>query len=353
MNTAEKNIGSTIVKYTENVIIRMSDFYPDNVGGQEFCEVSKAVFAELLHYKANDENNAPVDVNPDNTPTVIIKVKDFYPRAKTKEEYREISREEFNKLMDSYRTPEKEEKGDDDKITVRTRDFAPYIKSDEEYVNINWKTYVALLRRKAVEEYVVTPDSENSTTVKIRLRDFFPKVRLSKEYNDVSIYIYNELLRMRERIDPDHDKNFGDKIKIRLSDFYPDYLCKEEYIEVSRDVYECLINDKRTLNSQARQRERYEYQSDIDENKLGEICGMYSESAESVFMRNELLRNVYEAMDMINPDFSRRYYLKVALGYPVSEIAKLEGISQPAVSLCVNKAEGMIKEILKEKGLLK
>ena len=144
----------------------------------------------------------------------------------------------------------------------------------------------------------------------------------------------------------------SDKVIIRMSDFYPDHIGEKEFCEVSKEVYECLVKEKRAWKSKIRQQERYEYCSNIDENKLGEMCGVYSESAESIVMRNELLRSVYEAMDMINHDFSRRFYLKAVLGRSVSEIARSEGISQPAVSLSINKAERMIKKILEDKGLM-
>ena len=39
---------------SETVVIRMSDFYPDNVGGKEFCEVSREVYEELMKNKRED-----------------------------------------------------------------------------------------------------------------------------------------------------------------------------------------------------------------------------------------------------------------------------------------------------------
>ena len=427
INTGAKAI-DIIKKYTDNVIIRVSDFYPDSVGGQEYCEITKPVFFELLKYKAMDEGIDPTTVDPDNTPTVIIRVKDFYPRSGKKEEYREVSREEFNILMainmpyavgysdcgTSYKVvvmtkdfypflcsekeyteldgktyemlvsfkaveesdtkvaaePDKDgfhNRGNDNdnseydqtnaaeidgKITVRVRDFSPYIDSDDDYADIEWKTYVALLRIKACEEYIVTPDSDRDTTVKIRLRDFFPRVRLTKEYNEVSIFLYEELLRMKELSDPGYAVVNGDKVKIRLCDFYPEYHDEDEYTEVSRDVYNFLLDEKRRMKSSLRKQERYEYGWDIDYEKIGEMNGIYMDSAEDVFMENDLLRKVYAAMNQIKPELSRRYYLRYALGYSESKIAKMEKVSQPAVSMSIAKADKLIKEILREQGVI-
>ena len=450
-NTGAKVI-DIIKKYTEGVIIRMSDFYPERVGDQEYCMVSKAVYAELLKFKALEDDPEPTDIAPDNTPTVIIKVSDFYPGYDRKEDYKEVTREEYNILMAinmpyavgysdcgmSYKvvvmtkdfypflcteneytelegktyemlvsfkagkeddmdmsvvyetdmvelgssnfdadefddedntTDAKEDElpknsksendnanaadtESDEKITVRVKDFTPYIDSDEEYVDIEWKTYVGLLRIKACEEYIVTPDSDRDTTVKIRLRDFFPRVRLTKEYNEISIFLYEELLRIKELSDPGYAVMNGDKVKIRLCDFYPEYHDNDEYTEVSREVYNFLLDEKRRMKSSLRKQERHEYGWDIDYEKIGEMNGIYMDSAEEVFLENDLLRKVYAAMNQIKPELSRRYYLRHALGYSESVIAKMEKVSQPAVSMSIAKADKLIKDILREQGIL-
>ena len=83
--TAASN--SVVEKYTNNVIIRMSDFYPEAVGGQEYCMVTNEVYAELLRFKAIEEEADMEIITPENMPAVIIMVKDFYPDTKGGEEY--------------------------------------------------------------------------------------------------------------------------------------------------------------------------------------------------------------------------------------------------------------------------
>ena len=47
-------------------------------------------YSELLCFKAIEEGIAPAAADPDNTPTVIIELRDFYPRSRSKEQYIEI-----------------------------------------------------------------------------------------------------------------------------------------------------------------------------------------------------------------------------------------------------------------------
>ena len=91
-------------KYRNNIIIRMSDFYPENVGGQEYCVVSREVYIELLRFKAIDESLDPESIDPDRIPTVIIRIKDFYPSSE--DGYVEVSREIFNFMINEKRKME-------------------------------------------------------------------------------------------------------------------------------------------------------------------------------------------------------------------------------------------------------
>ncbi|MBQ7071295.1 MAG: sigma-70 family RNA polymerase sigma factor [Ruminococcus sp.] len=195
-------------KYRNNFIIRMSDFYPENVGEQEFCEVSREVFIELLRFKAADEGFGLDTIDPDRTATLIIRIKDFYPAS------------------------------------------------------------------------------------------------------------------------------------------------EDGYVEVSREVFNFMINEKRRMESLGRSQERHEYGWDIDYEKIGEMNGVHTESSEEVFMREELLKCIYEAMAQLKPELGRRYYLNKALGYSVSMIAKMEHVTQPAVTMSIAKAEKLLRQILTEQGVM-
>ena len=353
MKTAVKNNNAAktadiIRKYTENVIIRMSDFYPENVGGQEYCEVTKAVYAELLKYKAIDEDDDPAAVDPENTPTVIVRAKDFYLRSGKKEEYREISRDEFTRLLKEYK-PFKDEEEADDKITVRTRDFAPYIDSDEEYTDIDWKTYVTILRIKASEDFVVTPDTEKMATVKIKLRDYFPKVRLSREYNEVGLNIYEELLKMKERTDPEYVVPVGDKVKIKMNEFYPDYRGKEEYVEVSLAVYDYLMAEKLRAKRNDIQDYRYISGCEFDEIMMAEINGIYAESAEEAADRSDRERRLYSAIAALPQTLRRRIYLYYFGELTLTEIGKIEKVSASAVRQSLQTALRLLRGYMTKK----
>ncbi|MCR5121742.1 MAG: hypothetical protein K6B74_04910, partial [Ruminococcus sp.] len=320
------------------------------VGGQEYCMVTKAVYAELLRFKAVEEGEDPAAVSPEKTPTVIISIRDFYNVKARKDEYREISRGEFNELM--ARKKEEELAASANAIKVKASVFAPYIDSDKEYVALEWKSYASLLRIKASEEYMVTPDSENSLTVRIRLRDFFPRVRLTVEYNDVSSELYEELLRYKRMTDPEYAVIEGDKVTIRVTEYYPENVGDQEYVDVSREVYYYLLDERMKEKSRERYEERFVYGSQADFVKLGEMEGIFEESAESVCIRNGLLNSVYKAMNKLKPELSRRYYMRKALGYSEDRIAKIEGISQSAASQSIAKADKLIRMILKNEGLL-
>ena len=143
---------SVVEKYTNNVIIRMSDFYPEAVGGQEYCMVTKEVYAELLRFKAIEEEAETEIITPENMPTVIIMVTDFYPETKGGEEYREISREEYNNLM-AVSMPyvvAYSESGVSYRVKVRTKDFYPFLCSERKFSEIDSKTYHTLMSFKTV-----------------------------------------------------------------------------------------------------------------------------------------------------------------------------------------------------------
>ena len=192
-----KNTNADIVeKYTNNVIIRMGDFYPDTVGGQEYCMVSKDVYAELLRCKYIDEGVDIGMIDPDSTPTAIIEIKDFYPRSKSKEQYIEIRRDEFDKLM-AYRAALEFEKnspdGNSDKVTVRTRDFYPFLCSSKEYTELERNTYETLLRYMTLSDHKNSADDhfcKPTAFVKVRVNDFYPDVAEEEIYNDIPVEIF-------------------------------------------------------------------------------------------------------------------------------------------------------------------
>ena len=342
-NNAAKT-ADIIRKYTENVIIRMSDFYPENVGGKEYCEVTKAVFAELLRFKAIDEDTDPILAAPDNTPTVIIKVNDFYPSTKSKEEYKEISRGEFEKML--AKLSEKEAENEKENIvTVRTMNFAPYIESDKEYEDIDWKTYVAVLRIKIAEDYKVTPESENNTTIEVRLSDFFPNDVFDREYNTIRFNIYAELLRMKALRDQRELLTENGNIRIKMSDFYPEYI-GDDYVEVPPAVYEQLCIERRTERKYKIRDFRYLEKYGFDEVALGERQSVFESSAEDVTMRNIKYSKLYKALNSIDPLYARRMYLYIGLGMKVKEVAELEGVSHAAILKSVKKGLEEIRPLL-------
>ncbi len=150
-NTGTKAINA-VKKYTDNVIIRMSKLYPNCVGGQENCLLNKGTYAEMLKYEAADHAAGVMVLPLDSTPTVIINFADFYPATNGREEYREVSREEYNLLM-ALKMPyvvEYRDCGTSYKVVVRTKDFYPFLCSEKEYTELDGKTYETLMSFKTV-----------------------------------------------------------------------------------------------------------------------------------------------------------------------------------------------------------
>ena len=161
MKAAEMNIITgakaidAVKKYTENVIIRMSKLYPDCVGGQEYCLLSKRTYLEMLKYEAADHAAGVMVLPLDSTPTVIINFADFYPTSDAKDAYREVSREEYNLLM-AMKMPYVEEYRDcgiSYKVVVKTKEFYPFLCSEKEYTELDGKTYETLMSFKTVSNF--------------------------------------------------------------------------------------------------------------------------------------------------------------------------------------------------------
>lgn len=330
-------------------IIRMSDFYLENVGGQEFCEISREVYAELLRFKAIDEGVDPSTVDPDTTPTVIIKVGDFYPRSKDRAQYREISRDEYNNLVERKSALDKERgktniPSDSDKVTVRTKDFYPYLCSSKEYSELERSTYVRLLRFMITTDHTKRADDpfcKPTALVKIRIRDFFPDYGTGEEYNEIPVEIFMELLRFIGATGDKADKiKRKNTIRIKVSDFYPDNCCEAEHCEVSVAVYEQLIKDRYEDEAiridNLRHFEGYEF----NELEIGERNGIYTDSSEKTIYYAILLRDLFKPYGEM---MYRRAYMYFIEGCSVKGIAAAENISERAVRKYLNKIKPIVK----------
>ena len=349
MKAAEKNITSRandiIRKYTENAVIRMSYFYPDAVGGQEYCTVGREVYAELLRFKAVEDKSEGEIPTPESVPTVIIKVRDFYPHSRSGEEYREISRGKFDRLMAKLggkTHAEKVEKSvNGRKIVVRTKDFYPLLCSKKEYTELDRRTYELLLKYKASGEYegnIVKPFTEPTTSVKVNVKSYFPDADTGE--NDVSIEIYEELLRYKALEQEYKEAAKSDSVRIRVADFYPNNCCNEEYCDVSKAVYEQLMNDKKEDHAVRVKDSRYIMNYCFDEIQCGEEESKYTESNSSAILMTLWLRKIFRQN---REHLYRRAVMYFVNGYSADVIAMLEGVSRRAV----NKSIAIINSVAK------
>lgn len=317
-----------VKKYTENVIIRMSEFYTENVGGQEFCMVSKAVYAELIKNRelCETENGAAAD--SDSTDKVIIEVKDFFPYGSGSEEYIEIDRVEYYALMAFY-MPFVEmysECGTEYKVVVKTKDFYPFLCYERELTELDGSTYETLMSFKPAEEIYYDEDlEEEKTDEKIESEECENNNEIDEENdNDIPVEVYEELLKYKELENEYKGSAEGDTVRIRISDFYPNNCSDEEYCEVSREVYEELMKNKREDHAVRVKDSRYVMNYCFDEVQCGEEEGKYSECSDRDIQLAILLRELFVP---ISEKLFRRAVLYFINGYSVNTIAMLEGIS--------------------------
>ncbi len=145
-----KNIKDTTAKrYAREtgkgtVIIRMTDFYPDYKGDQEFCEVTKEFYNEFFADKKADEKME--------TETVTVDFHTLFPCVKKIPkgmETIELSRELYEQIMEYRKTS--------DEVIIRAVEYYPdteYVGS--EYLVVKKDFYKFLVednRRRRREEY--------------------------------------------------------------------------------------------------------------------------------------------------------------------------------------------------------
>jgi hypothetical protein len=138
MNNNIGNKAQAYVKETENgtVIIRMSDYYPDYTGEQEFCEVSKALYEEFYAEKKEQHKKD----------TVTVSVKEIYPHL-----YHKIKQENFTFTRRFYEELEYRKIHDD--VAIWINDYYPNNDSEKKYLLVSKEVYLQLIRNRNKEEY--------------------------------------------------------------------------------------------------------------------------------------------------------------------------------------------------------
>lgn len=138
------------------------------------------------------------------------------------------------------------------------------------------------------------------------------------------------------------------KVMIKMSDYYPEHT-GEEYIEVSSEVYEQLCIERRREKMYERRDYLHIFNCGFDENIVGEVYGIYGESAEDRLLGNIKRSKLYEALSLIDPVYAKRLYLYFGVGMKAREIAEIEGVSHAAVFKSVNKGLEALRPLLSKK----
>ena len=142
-NTSKKQV---YVKETENgtIIIRMADFYPDYVGEQEFCEVSKEFYNEFYAPMVNNESTNN-DSNSNDYSVINVKIRELYPHMDCGSKTIKMTKAQYHEILmhrKKYGT-----------LFVKTKDLYPDDKSEQEFIEISLDLYKELIKMKWKEEY--------------------------------------------------------------------------------------------------------------------------------------------------------------------------------------------------------
>ncbi len=193
----------------------------------------------------------------------------------------------------------------------------------------------------------------NSETVVIKMSDFYPDNVGGKEFCEVSREVYEELLRFKAVEEGKTDvksvaENLEVSVRIRVAEFYPDNCCDDKYCNVSMKVYEQLCREKVRERSQKRKDRRQIATYNFDEDKLGEMYGIFSKSAEDECYENGLFKKLNIAIQKINPVLFKRFFRHYVLGIRTSQIAREEGISHTGVIKSYERVREQLRKYLNE-----
>ena len=208
---------------------------------------------------------------------------------------------------------------------------------------------------KYIKDINVNVNAEaNSETVRIRMSDFYSDYVGEQEFCEVSAKVYEELLHFKaiEEVastdESDSDDEADCSIRIRIADFYPDNCCKDEYCDVSIEVYEQLCRERVKEQSSRRDDRRHIASFDFDEDKLGDMYGIYSKSAEEACYENDMSRKLEAAIKKVNPVLFNRFYRHHVLGIRTSHIAHEDGISHTGVKKSCERVREQLRKYITE-----
>ena len=147
-------------------------------------------------------------------------------------------------------------------------------------------------------------------------------------------------------------KTNSETVVIKMSDFYPDNVGGEEFCEVSREVYDYLIAEKRKEKRVLRKDWLHVSKYPFDEKLMGEMDGIYEQSADDIMSAALKDRALYKAIKALDPVFRRRLVLYYFEEKSNKEIAEIEDITPSAVTQSLNAAIEMLGNLLKVRDVL-
>lgn len=144
------------------------------------------------------------------------------------------------------------------------------------------------------------------------------------------------------------NKTESGKYVIKVSDFYKESCNNDEFVEVSEEVLDYLIEQRRLEKKCAMRDYRHLAAFELKEVEIGELCGIVSESVEETVMRNYEVKKLYKAIETLDNDSRKRFFLYYEYCHTLKEIAKTERVDRTTVGRRLERTLATLRKILSE-----
>ena len=136
-------------------------------------------------------------------------------------------------------------------------------------------------------------------------------------------------------------------IKINLKDLYPFYK-SDSFVEVADEIAQLLkqINRKEHADFERRRVYKAYYSLDVDDGIEKEVVLLVL-SPEKIYEHKMSKQELYAAINSLPEKQAKRIYAHFFLDMSKAEIARIEGVSKPAVTHSIEQGLKSIEKFLK------
>ncbi|HHX57784.1 MAG TPA: sigma-70 family RNA polymerase sigma factor [Clostridiales bacterium] len=119
-------------------------------------------------------------------------------------------------------------------------------------------------------------------------------------------------------------------------------------MEVSEETVDYLIEMKRIDKKVETREYRALVSFGYDDVHTAECCGVSSPATDEVFFEKMENKELYLALEKLNPSMSRRFYLYSVYGFTLERIGEMEGVSHTAVFKSIRRTAKLLRKYLSE-----